>query len=78
MRAGVIMIETAGEPFAFVDSEIEFKLVTRARARIRPDRMAAVVKVRRIVPSRQRARRAVEEARELVQCDRSLVVEAAR
>ena len=78
MRASVIMIETAGEPFAFVDREIEFKLVTRARARIWPDRMAAVVKVRRAVPSRKHARRAVEEPRELVQCDRSLVVEAAR
>ena len=81
VSASVVMIESSGKPFAFVDRQIELELVAGARRRIWPDgvldQRTAVAEVDPAFPSRQDTRGAVEKPRKLGERDRSLVIEAA-
>src|ERR1700730_3752208 len=77
VSVGVVMIETSGKPFAFVDRQIELELVACARRRIRPDGVAVVVEVELVVRSRQDARGAVEKPRKLSDRNRSLAIKGA-
>src|ERR1700733_9480451 len=79
---GVVMIETAFEPFAIGDGEIELELVGASPGRIWPggvgDHRGDVAKVERALPFRLDPRGAVEKSRKLGERDRLLIVEVTR
>ena len=83
MFACIIMIESPRQSFAFVDDEIELKLVGGPSCGIQSRCVfnlgtifAGFLKL--AAPSRSDPGGAVEELRQLRKCDRSLVVKVAR
>src|SRR5262249_56096669 len=81
VRLRVIMIESARQPFAFIDGEIELELVTGAARRIRPQRVRderiMLAEVEFALPFGYDPSGPVEKARKLGKRDRSPLIEAA-